>query len=219
MQIISNTTGNPPSSLFIYEYLFKFIDDVLFEFQLPLQYKDSGENKITQNIEISLNEKAHTNNTIFAFQNQHEEGKSTTDIGVYLRSNRYFFCWIEAKRLPTPKEKDRDEREYVIVSQEKENGKKKFKGSGGIQRFKESKHASTLPYSIMMGYIQEKDADYWLEKINGWVRQLTIKEPLLWNEKDFLSKQESKKCDKYLSVHERKNVKAAITLYHFWIKL
>jgi hypothetical protein len=218
MQITPNTTGNPPSSLFIYDYLFRFIDDVLFEFQLPLEYKDGGENKITQNIEISLNEKAHTANTIFAFQNQHEEGNSTTDIGVYLRSNYYFFCWIEAKRLPTPKEKDRDEREYVIVNQEKENGKKKFKGNGGIQRFKESKHASQLPYSIMIGYIQANDVDYWLDKINAWIQELINLNSDFWNETDCLQRQHSEKCKKYVSVHNRKN-ELPITLYHFWIKM
>jgi hypothetical protein len=152
-------------------------------------------------MELSLNEKAHIKNTVFAFQNQHEDGNSTTDIGVYVRSNKYFFCWIEAKRLPTPKGKNRDEREYVIVSQEKENGKKKFKGNGGIQRFKEGAHAPKLSYSIMIGYIQENNAEYWFEKINDWINKLTITDSVFWNESDYLQKQESGKCDRYLSIH------------------
>ena len=189
MQIIPNSTGNPPSSSSIRDYLLKFIDTVLFEFRLPSQDTNKGENKITQHIEISLNEKARAEDAFFAFQNQHEEGNSTTDIGIYLRSNRDFFCWIEAKRLPTPPQKDRDEREYVIVNQAKENGKKRFKGSGGIQRFKEGRHARQLSYSIMFGYIQECDTDYWLNKINGWIKELKITDSVFWNESDYLQKQ------------------------------
>ncbi|GHT21624.1 hypothetical protein FACS189430_01990 [Bacteroidia bacterium] len=217
----NTSQGISPDKAPIYETLLDFVDNVVFLFK-PFSKDSKGnpvtaEDLITQDLEKTLNHKARNNNEPFAFQNQHKEGKYSTDISVYKTSSYGDFCWIEAKRLPTPKEKDRDEREYVIVSQEKENGKKKFKGNGGIQRFKESKHASGLPYSIMIGYIQEQNSDYWLEKINGWIKQLTIKEPLLWNEKDCLSKQESRKCDRYLSVHDRKN--EAIILHHFWIEL
>ena len=71
-------------------------------------------------------------NVFFRFKNQRKQGGYKTDIGVklgrnYIASNRIPFCWIEAKRLPTPKSgNSRDEREYVIVSQEKNNGKKKI---------------------------------------------------------------------------------------------
>ncbi|MDR1865103.1 MAG: hypothetical protein LBR08_05965, partial [Bacteroidales bacterium] len=151
-----------------------------------------------------------------AFQNQHEEGKATTDIGVYLRNDRQFFCWIEAKRLPTPKEKDRDEREYVIVNQDKVNGRKKFKGNGGIQRFKENKHASELSYSIMIGYIQANDSNYWLNKVNEWITELINTNTEFWKEEDYLRKYNSDRCDRYISKHLRKSNKS-ITLHHYWI--
>jgi hypothetical protein len=107
----NTSQGNPLDNEKIYEILFVFMDDVLFQYKTSTNEK--GENSITQDLEISLNESARINNTFFAFQNQYQEGIYTTDIGVYLRSNRYFFCWIEAKRLPTPDEKDRDLIGYI----------------------------------------------------------------------------------------------------------
>jgi hypothetical protein len=223
MQVVSNISGNPPTSTPIYENLFDFIDDVLCDFKLSSKDAngnlDTAENMITQDIEISLNEEAHIKDTIFAFQNQHQEKQATTDIGVYLRRGHDFFCWIEAKRLPTPKENNRDEREYVIVSQIKENGKKVFRGNGGIQRFKEGNHASKLPYSIMIGYIQDNNSDYWLDKINCWIRQLINEDSSFWNENDCLCEQKSSKCNRYVSTHNRKKELGAIMLHHFWIKL
>jgi len=224
MRVASNISGNPPTSIPIYEYLFDFIDDVLYKFKLPSKGEsgdfDTAENKITQNIAISLSEKAHIEDTIFAFLNQPQlEKQATTDIGVYLRRGGDFFCWIEAKRLPTPKGSNRDEREYVIVSQTKENGKKIFRGNGGIQRFKEGNHASKLPHSIMIGYIQDNNSDYWLNKINCWIRQLINEDSSFWTENDCLCEQKSNKCDRYVSTHNRKRKLGTITLHHFWIKL
>jgi hypothetical protein len=177
MQIISNTAGNPPPSIIIYERLFSFIDNVLPDFKV-FSKKNNGdtvdsEDAITEDLsdylDLEQENLKQDINVSFKFTNQSQR---KTDIGVkwgrvYNANNRNPFCWIEAKRLPTPKEKNRDAREYVIVNQEKVNGAKKFKGNGGIQRFKENKHAHKLPFSIMIGYIQEKNANYWLEKINA----------------------------------------------------
>jgi len=217
MEIPITSEGNPPNKANIYETLFVFMDNVLFNFKPSIS--NIGENKITQDLEISLNEESRVNDTSFAFQNQHEEGNVVTDIGVYLRNSRYFFCWIEAKRLPTPKEKDRDEREYVIVCQEKIDGKKKFKGNGGIQRFKEGKHAPGLDYSIMIGYIQDdNNADYWWSRINTWITELADVNSEFWSNEDCLNKCIANKCERFLSIHKRKD-KTPITLHHYWIKL
>ena len=213
----SASQGNPPNKTNIYETLFVFIDNVLSNFIYSTN--EIGEDYITQDIEISLTEESRINDTFFAFQNQPKKGKYSTDIGVYIRNSRYFFCWIEAKRLPTPNEKDRDEREYVFVNQEKIDGKKKFKGNGGIQRFKESKHASQLPFSIMIGYIQDgNNVDYWLIKINTWIRELAGVNNGFWSDEDCLKKYVSEKCDRFLSIHKRKD-KEPITLHHYWVKL
>ncbi len=53
---------------------------------------------------------------------------------------------IECKRLPTPKEKDRDEREYVITNPGT---------TGGIQRFKFGHHGADHKVGAIIGYIQE----------------------------------------------------------------
>jgi len=205
--------GDPPNKEDIYDSLFIFIDDVLFKYKLSTS--DNEEDKITQDIEISLNEETHVVDVPFRFQNQRKEGIYTTDIGVIIRSTRNSFCWIEAKRLPTPNKDNRDEREYVIV--DKKN--KKLKGNGGIQRFKEGKHASKLEYSIMIGYIQDdNNVDYWLSKINIWITELANVDGVFWSKEDLLKKYASNKCDRFLSVHKREE-KKPITLHHYWIKL
>jgi len=206
--------GQPPDKRDIYKALFIFVDDVLFEYKSSTD--NVGENKITQDIEIFLNEKTRATDVPFAFLNQYEEeGRYTTDIGVYIRNNQYFFCCIEAKRLPTPIGKNRDKREYVIV----DKSNKKFKGNGGIQRFKEGKHAPNYEYSIMIGYMQDgNNADYWLSKINKWITELANNDGVFWKHEDCLKKFASNKCDRFLSVHERKD-KSPITLHHYWIKV
>jgi len=205
----TTSLGNPPANTEIYEILFAFVDNVLFKYSTD----KIAEDDITQDIAISLNEATRTKNTCFAFLNQYKERKFKADIGVHFRSNRYCFCWIEAKRLPTPKAKNRDEREYVIVDNEKFNG-----GGGGIQRFKEGKHAPNRPYSIMIGYIQDNNnVDYWLSKINTWIAELAKTGSGFWTNKDSLNKYTSNQCKRFISTHKRTD-KTSITLHHYWIK-
>ena len=218
MKKTSISQGEPLDKEKLYQSLFGFMDDVLFQYKSSSEKK--GENIITQDIEISLNEATRDSGTLFAFQNQYQEGHYTTDIGVYIRYSREYFCWIEAKWLPTPVRKDRYEREYVIVSNEKkEDGTRKFDGGGGIQRFKECKHAKYLPYSIMIGYIQDSNnADYWLSKINTWITELADTYDGFWTIDDCLKKYVSNKCDRFLSLHKRKDG-TEILLHHYWIKI
>jgi hypothetical protein len=221
MQSLYNVNGNPPPSYPIYKRLFNFIDDVLLDFNVKNKNIDgslvTSEDKITEDLTDFLENKQEElkqdSNTSFRFtyQSQHK-----TDIGVklgrgYNENNRKPFCWIEAKRLPTPKRSDRDKREYVIVD-------KKKSGNGGIQRFKEGKHASELVYSIMIGYLQENDANYWLSEINGWITGLVNENIELWSIDDCLTKHTSDKCDRFISIHTRKT-ETPITLHHYWIKL
>ncbi|MDR2083876.1 MAG: hypothetical protein LBP67_02640 [Bacteroidales bacterium] len=229
MQIISNNTGIPPSSLPIYENLFGFIECSLPDFT-PLSKTNKGkqidqEDDITEDLVSFFEDKIESlnldENKTFKFTNQSKQGRNRTDIGVrlgrkYLASNRPLFCWIESKRLPTPNAgKTRDEREYVIV--DKTN--KKFKGNGGIQRFKEGKHASNLPFSVIIGYIQSNDASYWLSQINGWITNLENEFPIIWTANDCLQGQMSEKCNRYVSLHERENNLGQIVLQHFWVNI
>jgi hypothetical protein len=206
----TSSQGKPLEKFEIYEALFDMIDDVLFHFSTNKKNEDD----ITQKLEISLNEETRIKDSPFAFQNQYKEGNFATDIGVYIRTNQNYFCWIEAKRLPTPNGKNkRDEREYVFVD------KKVFDGNGGIQRFKEGKHASKLSDSIMIGYIQDNNnADYWLSKINIWINELRVKSNGFWKKEDCLIKLSPGKCDRFLSRHKRRDG-TIIILHHYWIKL
>src|SRR5258706_9862951 len=70
---------------------------------------------------------------------------------------------IECKRLPTPTENERDEREYVT----NEPGT-----NGGIQRFKLGYHGASHNFGGMVAYVQEENFDYWLGKVNGWIDDL-----------------------------------------------
>lgn len=230
MQISQNAIGIPPSSFPIYEKLFNFIDSCFCDFR-PLSRTKKGllltaEDDITEDLVDFFETKQESildANISFRFTNQSKQGAYKTDIGVklgrkYIASNRTPFCWIEAKRLPTPKSgNSRDEREYVIVSQEKNNGRKRFTGNGGIQRFKEGKYAHDHQYAIMIGYIQEQDVLFWLKTINGWIKDLINQIPDFWNESDFLKPVSGKK-QRYFSVHNRKELKE-ITLQHFWIQI
>jgi hypothetical protein len=220
-----NSIGKPPSSQRIYELLFDFLDNTLLKFKVLSKDNkgnlNTSEDAITEDLADFLDEKQQMLdqdiNTSFRFTNQSQR---KADIGVkfgrdYNSYNRVPFCWIEAKRLPTPIRKDRDKREYVIV----DKSNKKFKGNGGIQRFKEGKHAPDLEYSIMIGYIQDdNNADYWLSRINEWITELANADGVFWSHKDRLKRIDSHKCDRFLSIHKRKEG-TPIILHHYWIKL
>ncbi len=83
---------------------------------------------------------------------------------------------IECKRLPTPKAKDRDEREYVFT----QDGSK-----GGIQRFKAGHHGAAHAFGAMIGYVQKENARYWNNQIAGWITALADQVPG-WSLNDLL---------------------------------
>jgi hypothetical protein len=83
---------------------------------------------------------------------------------------------IECKRLPTPRAKDRDEREYVIT----ENG-----STGGIQRFKSGHHGAAHTFGAMIGYVQEETTKFWSDQIAKWIHALADKIPG-WSSADLL---------------------------------
>ena len=210
--------GIPLDKEKIYQSLFDFMDDVLFQYISSTGIK--AEDDITQELVNFLEIAARDCDSSFLFLNQYKDGSFKADMGVFIINSRKPFCLVEAKRLPTPNEKHRDEREYVIVSSEKkEDGTRKFDGGGGIQRFKEGKYANTLQYSIMLGYMQDSNkADYWQSKINTWITELFDTGDGFWTIDDCLSKYVSKKCNRFLSSHKRKDG-TKILLHHYWIKI
>jgi len=132
------------------------------------------------------------------------EGRRFTDFELIMP--------IECKRLPTPKEKDRDEREYVFS---------KYSSTGGIQRFKEGNHGAVHAFGGMIGYVQEESPSVWDERIAGWISGLAGAQAG-WTLKDLLS---SESADSKLrltvlrSNHERKKGLTNIELRHLWIEM
>lgn len=132
-----------------------------------------------------------------------QKGPYTIDIAVYYGGTLIFT--IEAKLLPTPKQ--RAEHEYVY-------GEK----GAGIQRFRDGFHGvdnqdRPLSENGLIAYIQEQDFDYWLSKINQWI--LDAK----WDESEQLEKNYFKKqIAKLFSKHPR-NGASEVTLHHFWVNV
>lgn len=143
-----------------------------------------------------------------------------TEIGVlrkYSKPRHIPFCIIEAKRLPTPIYSGSQETEYVCY--------KNSTKQGGIERFKTTKHGIKLPFSLMVGYIQQENANHWHSKVNEWITeqiQISSNESISWINEDMLSKDLNFKDDsiitKYISEHQKGNSQK-IKLYHYWIDL
>ena len=120
---------------------------------------------------------------------------------------------IECKRLPTPKEKDRDEREYVATA----SG-----STGGIQRFKFGHHGAAHRFAAMIAYVQESAFSHWLTHVNGWIRDLASETDSAWSDADAL---QSLKEDPVVGLctlrshHQRRDGLEDLDLRHLWIRM
>jgi hypothetical protein len=132
------------------------------------------------------------------------EGRRHTDFDPLLP--------IECKRLPTPRDARRDEREYVFCG----------KGStGGIQRFKAGHHGSNHRLGAMICYVQTDTCSAWVERVNSWIDGLAGTEPG-WTSDDRLAVEaddSAMQVAKMRSVHSRENSLAEIILRHLWIEM
>lgn len=120
---------------------------------------------------------------------------------------------IECKRLPTPKGKDRDEREYVIS---------KHSTTGGIQRFKDGLHGSAHTLGAMIGYIQNESASVWFDCIGKWVDDIVASGESGWTKEDRLNLEvddEKVGVAFYTSSHRRKRDLKDISLWHLWVMM
>lgn len=154
----------------------------------------------------------------FEFQTKAPEKMGGTDIGVlrkYSKPRHIPICIIEAKRLPTPVYSGSQETEYVCY--------KNSKKQGGIERFKTCKHGNKLPFSIMIGYIQKENEDYWYKKVNEWIReqiQKSSNDSILWINDDMLLKDLTFRKDKIITKYTSEHLKInseKIKLFHYWI--
>jgi hypothetical protein len=120
---------------------------------------------------------------------------------------------IECKRLPTPKGKDRDEREYVTT---------KFGTTGGIQRFKFGHHGATHTFAAMIAYVQEESFSHWLRQVNRWIHDLTVETNTAWSDSDILQLLDEDLVTGISileSRHQRNGGLEACKLRHIWIRM
>lgn len=120
---------------------------------------------------------------------------------------------IECKRLPTPKGKDRDEREYVMTQ---------FGTTGGIQRFKFGYHGAVHTFAAMIAYIQERSCSHWLNQVNCWIRDLAAEPNSSWSDSDILqslSDNLTTGISTFKSELQREGDLGTCELRHLWIKM
>lgn len=133
------------------------------------------------------------------------EGRRCTDSDTLLP--------IECKRLPTPKGKDRDEREYVI---------NRKKTTGGIQRFKAGLHGGKHKLAAMIAYVQEETAAIWYGRVASWIEELNATGYPGWSLKDlmFLEPESGKAgLTVYHSSHTREKGLPDVKLRHLWVEM
>jgi hypothetical protein len=133
------------------------------------------------------------------------DGRRCTDFDTLLP--------IECKRLPTPKSKDRDEREYVITRKS---------STGGIQRFKAGHHGGDHTLAAMIAYLQEETAEIWHSRIATWIKELDTAGNPEWSMKDLMHLEPSSGKEGlsiYSSIHTRQKGLLDIKLHHLWIEM
>lgn len=131
------------------------------------------------------------------------EGRRCTDFDTLLP--------IECKRLPTPKGKNRDEREYVINQQS---------STGGIQRFKAGHHGGNHTLAAMIAYVQDETAEIWHKRVTSWIKKLSATDGSEWTDKDLLHivpDSERAGLSIYNSTHARKKGLPDIKMRHLWL--
>jgi hypothetical protein len=120
---------------------------------------------------------------------------------------------IECKRLPTPKEKGRDEREYVIT----EPGT-----TGGMQRFKFGHHGATHNFVAMIAFIQEQDFQHWYDQVNGWICDHAQVPNSSWKSEEVLhlvdESKELKVCSLASKLH-RSDGLGDCEMRHLWVMM
>jgi hypothetical protein len=119
---------------------------------------------------------------------------------------------IECKRLPTPTENGRDEREYVITG---------GTTTGGIQRFKLGAHGAANPLALMIAYVQSGEPSQWVSTINRWIVEVSGIDASWQNERLVAGEVSPVEgVHQFRSVHRRAVASSpTVELQHIWILL
>lgn len=120
---------------------------------------------------------------------------------------------IECKRLPTPKGKNRDEREYVINRETT---------TGGIQRFKAGHHGGNYTLAAMIAYVQDETAPFWHGRVMAWIKELSETGLPGWSLNDLIHLEpdsERSGLSIYHSFHTRDKGLPDVKIHHLWIEM
>ena len=130
---------------------------------------------------------------------------STLNLTHYYPSN--------VSSLPTPKGKDRDEREYVISQ---------YSTTGGIQRFKQGHHGAAHPLCAMIAYVQDNSRSHWSTTVSQWISDLAQSGQSGWSNSDVLqitSEDDDRQITMLSSTHTRSNGLPDIAMRHLWVQM
>jgi hypothetical protein len=139
------------------------------------------------------------------------------DTVVWVEGRRYIdfdpLLPIECKRLPTPSDPQRDEREYVIS---------KSGSVGGIQRFKAGYHGGNHNLGAMIAYVQQETREFWNMRIAEWIKEIAGSGQVGWTEDDLLhldSDDAKTRLAVLRSSHSRVRGLPEIELRHLWVQM
>lgn len=198
---------------FIFTHLASWRDD-------PGRPAETNEDRLTNQLCAYLSDKTE----FFSFQSQEPQmGTSSIDIAakpksttasLYQGSIYVPLILFESKRLPCPDNPHVREKEYVI---------RKDRAYGGIQRFKNERHAADFTVAGMIGYIQQHDIALFFGKVNAWLSELAHIPPseasgLLWNH-ELLEMTHILKSEgiAQLNSEHKRPTKEPIALFHLWV--
>ena len=156
--------------------LFEILDFI--KNQLPIwrdrtdREHETAEDRLTSQLCFHLNSAARQHMDFIQFQHQtpdEQKKNRTLDLtaspsgqSIVIEGHRYTdfdtLMPIECKRLPTPKDHNREECEYVVTVTPK-------RLTGGIQRFKEGHHGANHNIAGMIAYIQDNTRLFWHNQV------------------------------------------------------
>ena len=146
-----------------------FVDFYISDF-IPL-YKAQGsptsENRITDLLFIYFNSCNQGYLPFFFGKNPTQQtGYRESDMGIFANDIEMKpllpIFEFEAKKLSSTS----NNHEYVYGTR------------GGMERFKREIHSPHLPHCGMLGYVLDKEPNYWMGQINNWITNLATQSPL-----------------------------------------
>jgi hypothetical protein len=195
----------------------------------PQRPAETAENKLSEQLCDFLDDEVRTTAgfEIFKFQREpHDDvrGSRNLDIAakpsgtsIWIEDRHYkrydIFLPIECKRLPTPKGKDRDPREYLFSSSST---------TGGVQRFKSGDHGANHSVAAMIGYVQANGIQHWQAQVRTWIDELVGSSTPLWNSEDhftLVTHDILSRSAILRSYHARNGDLASIDMSHLWIEM